>query len=51
MRAIWDNLGLWSSWILVEESTGRMERLEHWEVLEDILDTEEGEPEGVLGED
>ena len=52
LRAIWDNLGLWSSWILVQESTGRMERLEHWEVLEDILDTEEEEEaEGGRGED
>ena len=51
LRAIWDNLGLWSSWILVEGGPMHATRLEHWEVLENILDTKEEEAEGGHGED
>ena len=53
LRAIWDGLGLWSSWRLLEEDHGPdSTRLEHWEMLEDILDTkEEGEEEEQVSEE
>ena len=44
LRAIWDGLGFLSSWCLLEKDDGpRITRLEHWELLEEILDTREEE--------
>ena len=54
LRAIWDGLGLWSSWCLLEGDHGPgLTRLENWEMLEVILDTveEEGKEEEQVSEE
>ena len=43
LKAIWDNLNFWGSWLLLEFSSHTVTHLESWEMLEDILDTGEGQ--------
>ena len=43
LKAIWDNLSFWRSWLLLEFPRNTVTHLESWEMLEDILDTGEGQ--------